>query len=168
MPDGKTGYIYSTLLAKESSGSAGMSETSERIAQLALDVVGDRDVIYGIDCYNSATSNGKLACAAVVSAILRKADFGYKQQILYCPTMQNYLDQIGFRTISGKSYQVGDVCFWTKKKGDRARHVGIIVQKDIYSQWWTVDNSSGSLRVLKRPLLRSYYPIVLPVKRVNI
>ncbi|PLX18878.1 MAG: hypothetical protein C0601_03470 [Candidatus Muiribacterium halophilum] len=167
IPDGRKGYIFSSLLTGVSSNSANISSGQQRIVQKALGVVGQADVIYGIDCYNSATEYGNLACAATVSAILRNSNVGYNRQILYCPYMQNYFDELGWRKIRNRMYEPGDVVFWTRRSGDRARHVGVIVERDVYGKWWAVDNSSSRKRLLKRPVIRSYYPVVLPVRRTN-
>jgi len=167
IPDGRQGYIFSSLLTGVSSNSDDISSGQQRITHKALAVVGQRDIIYGIDCYNPTTEYGNLACAAVISAILRNSNVGYSRQILYCPYMQNYFDDLGWGKIRNRMYQPGDVVFWTRRSGDRARHVGIIVQRDVYGKWWTVDNSSSRLRIVKRPLLRSYYPVVLPARRTD-
>ncbi|MCK9225632.1 MAG: hypothetical protein M0R46_00175 [Candidatus Muirbacterium halophilum] len=152
---------------KSGSGDVAASGGAARIVRSALGAVNKRDVIYGVDCYNSDTSHGKLACAAVVSAILKNANVGFNTYIIYCPTMVSHLGSHGFSTVQAGNYAAGDVCFWTKRRGDRPRHVGVIVEKDAYGKWWAVDNSTSSLRVLKRPLVRSYYPIILPGKRVR-
>ncbi|MFA5480280.1 MAG: SH3 domain-containing protein, partial [Candidatus Muiribacteriota bacterium] len=166
-PDGTVGYCHSNLLSFASDGFSEPSEKAERIAYYANQAVGQSGVIFGVSCYTKDTAYGRLACAAVVSAILKKSNVGYNKVELYCPYQQRYLDSIGFKTITNKRYNKGDVVFWAKYQGDRARHVGVIVQKDVYGNWWTVDNSSSQLKVLKRPLIRSYYPVVLPVKRVQ-
>jgi len=51
-------------------------------------------------------------------------------------------------------YQYGDMVFWGRPGESRLRHVGLIVEQDVYGKWWTVDNSSSQLRVMKRPLSR--------------
>ncbi|MCK9225227.1 MAG: SH3 domain-containing protein [Candidatus Muirbacterium halophilum] len=164
--DGRVGYVYSSLISNEESAGASISSGAARITRYALGAVNNSNVIYGVDCYTPATANGKLACAAVVSAILKRADVGFRNVKIYCPYLRDYLTSIGFKTVTGNNWKKGDVVFWTKKRGDRPRHVGIVVQKDVYGKWWAVDNSTARLKVLKRPLLRSYYPVVLPGRRI--
>ncbi|MGM0608733.1 MAG: SH3 domain-containing protein [Candidatus Muiribacteriota bacterium] len=167
IPDGRVGYVASSLLWFHSDDSSEPSEKAETITHYSNRAIGQSGTLYGHKVYTSDTAHGRLACVAVVSAILIQSDVGINKMKLYCPYMQNYLSDQGWRIISNKRYNKGDVVFWTRTAGDRARHIGIIVQKDVYGNWWTVDNSSSQLKVLKRPLDRSYYPVVLPAYRVE-
>lgn len=136
----------------------------EEIAKLALALNGKSGkTVYGVTCYTATTEWGNKACAAVVSAVLKKAGCVSKIN-LACVGLRADLKKKGWKDI-GNKFEKGDVCYWTKSKGDRPRHVGIIVQKDGYGKFWTIDNSSGSKKVLKRPLKRSYYPVILPGQR---
>ncbi|MDD2717770.1 MAG: hypothetical protein PHW04_17935 [Candidatus Wallbacteria bacterium] len=138
--------------------------SGDEIAKLALAVSGKSGkVVYGTTCYTAATQNGVLACAAVVSAILKKGQCVQKIN-LACVGLRADLKKLGWQDV-GKNYDKGEVVYWTKSSGDRPRHTGILVQKDVYNKWWTVDNSSGEKKVLKRPLIRSYYPVVLPAQK---
>ena len=130
--DGREGYVYSSLIAQENNSGTSISDAAERITHYALGAVNQSNVIYGTDCYNAATAHGKLACAAVVSAILKKSDVGFKSYKIYCPYLRDYLTQIGFKRVNPGSWKRGDVVFWTKTSGDRPRHVGVVVQKDVY------------------------------------
>lgn len=146
---------------RETSGKA------EAIVEAALGAEGKSDVIYGVDCYTSTTQNGVLACAAVVSAILREAKCENKIH-LACVNLREHLESdLGWTEYSKDECMEGDVCFWRKNSSDRPRHVGIIVERDRYRGWWAIDNSSSDKKVLKRPLDRDYYPVVDPVSRVN-
>lgn len=188
IPDGRKGFISATLVAAGSdnggndnggndNGGGGdnnggndnggaVSGKAAEIVKAALGAENQSDVIYGVDCYTATTEWGNLACAAVVSAILKKA--GAASQVnLACVGLRDYLKTLGYSTISNQQYAKGDVCYWTKTSGDRPRHTGVIVSQDVYSKWWTIDNSSGEKKVLKRPLIRSYYPIILPTQRVK-
>ncbi len=136
----------------------------QRIIQSAEGAVGQgRGGVHGITCYTATTEWGNLACAAVVSAILSNANAGLNEQILYCPTFENTLPGIGYRENnypSQSEFTAGDVVFWAKSGSGRARHVGVITEKDVYNKWWGVDNSSTRREVVRRPVIRSYYPVV--------
>ncbi|PLX19329.1 MAG: hypothetical protein C0601_02120 [Candidatus Muiribacterium halophilum] len=133
-----------------------------RIIQSANAAVGQSGRIHGILCYTATTEWGNLACSAVVSAILQHAGT-FNEQELYCPTLEQKLQARGYdRTNypSQSQFTPGDVVFWAHTRSERARHVGVITNKDVYNQWWGVDNSSSAREVRKRPTIRSYYPVV--------
>jgi|GEM_PF-5993841 len=134
----------------------------QRIIQSANAAVGQSGSIHGIRCYTRATEYGNLACAAVVSAILQHAN-AFNEQELYCPYLETKLEARGYdRTDypSQSQFTAGDVVFWAKSRSGRARHVGVITNKDVYGKWWGVDNSSSAREVKKRPTIRRYYPVV--------
>ncbi|MDD5092169.1 MAG: SH3 domain-containing protein [Candidatus Wallbacteria bacterium] len=172
--DGTEGYAHSSYIIKDDGSDndngddtdPSVSGKAEQIIKSALGAEGKSDVIYGVDCYTATTEYGNLACAAVVSAILKNAGCG-NQHHLACVGLRDHLKSIGWSSISNEQYGKGDVCYWTKTSGDRPRHVGVIVAKDVYGKWWTIDNSSSAKEVQKRPLIRSYYPIILPTQRTK-
>ncbi|MDD5090730.1 MAG: SH3 domain-containing protein [Candidatus Wallbacteria bacterium] len=144
------------------------------IIKSAGGAIGKSSPLYGYTTYNADTEYGRLACAAVVSAILNNADAISCGLMLYCPTFKDYLrDNMGWTTYTSKDYKTGDVIFWRKStSGDyeetREKHVGVIYKKDSYGSWYTVDNSSVEKEVKCRLLNRpSTYPVNGPCCRPN-
>ncbi|MFA7577961.1 MAG: hypothetical protein WC002_07860, partial [Candidatus Muiribacteriota bacterium] len=153
--------------ASDESAAAPMDTRSgagaQRIVRSALAAEGQGRTVHGITCYTATTEWGNKACAAVVSAILRHANTGLNRQILGVVDMEGSLPSIGFRDIRfppASQFSPGDVVYWRRTRNDRSRHVGVIVSRDNHGTWWAIDNSSSSRRVMKRPVVRSYYPIV--------
>jgi len=137
------------------------------IVRWANGAVGQSGTLYGFNVYNANTQYGGLACCAVVSAILIKANAipsrSYEE---YCPTMKNKLLGLGWMTYGNQAFRAGDVIFWKRDASDRERHIGIVVGKDRSGNWMTVDNDSVRKVVTIRPLFRpSSYPVAGPGAR---
>lgn len=138
----------------------------ETIIENALAVEGESDIIYGVDCYTTITENGNLACAAVVSSILKHSNCGNKIHLGCCGLREHLRDQLGWKEHSEEDVKPGDVCFWRHSMATRERHVGIVVEKDVYDNWWTIDNDSEQLKVRKRPMVRTdKYKVIYPLMR---
>ncbi|MDD2717859.1 MAG: hypothetical protein PHW04_18380 [Candidatus Wallbacteria bacterium] len=123
------------------------------IVPKALEAVGSSTYVHGYQVYTAATEWGNLACAAVVSAILCAAG-EMDQLLLHVDRLHDHLmNDKGWRPAGSDDFQPGTVVFW----GTSCReHTGIIVDKDAYGEWWTVDNSSGKRMVVKLPI-HGYY-----------
>lgn len=176
IPEGTKGYIYKALINidsfsesnsnnnsnnnnSSSSSNNNISNINLKIAEKALGAVGMSSYVYGHHVYTSFTHYGKLACVAVVTSILIEADV--MDKLYYgCYIFDDYLKQNSnqWKPIISKNYNQGDIVFWGNSKKS-LRHIGIIVEKDVFGKWWTVDNSSTYLKVMKRPLKRggTYY-----------
>ncbi|MDD2715579.1 MAG: hypothetical protein PHW04_06760 [Candidatus Wallbacteria bacterium] len=130
----------------------------------ALGAVGDNSHVYGVLVHTGITGFGKAASAAVVSVILKKS--GHSQEVITdCGALRDYLEsRQGWNRVGLPEYEPGDVFF--RGVGREFSHAGIVVGKDLFGEWWTVDNSPTLKKVVKRPILGSYGQEVVAAYRV--
>ncbi|MGM0607703.1 MAG: hypothetical protein ACQESP_04695 [Candidatus Muiribacteriota bacterium] len=184
-----SGGTSSTASATSTSSASTSSETTststepisggpgaERILEAALGAEGavSNGRLYGKQVYTSTTQGARYACAAVVSAILNHAGT-FDQFILLVSRkgggtegLEEMLPRNGYSDIrfpSNDQMEAGDIVYWRSNRNSRSSHIGVIVEQDSYGKWWAIDNSSNGANVLKRPVERSYYPVVAGVAR---
>lgn len=182
LSSGIKGYIYKTLVnvsgssnnnnnsGNNSNNNTGSTEPSGsnalKITESALGAVGQSTYVYGYHVYTSLTHYGKLACTAVVSAILlhvNALDKMYYANRYLWPHLQYDLH---WQKVNIGHYHFGDIVFWAYGGSSTIKHVGIVVSKDVYGKWWTVDNSSKYLKVMKRPIDGGYGRVVVKSFRI--
>ncbi|MDD2716806.1 MAG: hypothetical protein PHW04_13010, partial [Candidatus Wallbacteria bacterium] len=147
---------------KEALEKKGPKGTME-VAYFALKAVGCTDKVYGVNVHTPDTRQGVLACAAVTSAILKKAG-RLKNTLISCEGLRAHLtDRLHWNHVQLPQYKAGDVVFWGE--GNDPDHVGIVVCKDVYGNWWTVDNSSTRRMVVWRPIHGNYGRVAICAER---
>lgn len=125
--------------------------TASAVVEKARAAVGMTSPVYGVVTHNDLTQGGRLACAAVVSAVLREAGQGVGVHY-NCLGLRGALASRGWDRVGASDIQSGDVAFWGEDLVTRPRHVGLVVGHTGFA--WTVDNNSILRMVVVRPLSR--------------
>lgn len=152
LPGGSPREQYRALVIQLNSAILARLEPAEGVVvEKARGAVGMTSPVYGVVTHNELTQWGRLACAAVVSAVLKEAGQGVG--IHYnCLGVRGALAGAGWDRVGARDVRSGDVAFWGEDMVTRPRHVGIVVGHTGFA--WTVDNNSILRMVVLRPLSR--------------
>lgn len=139
-------FVLATMASARTNG-----DPADLISGAAMGAVGVASPVYGVTVHTEATQWGRLACAGVVSAIVKQAGFGVG--IHFTTTaLRDALLARGWKRVPKSELSAGDVVFWGADQTSRPGHVGVIVASTIITL--TVDNNSLIRRVGLHPLAR--------------